>query len=72
MNKGRGKILVEFIKLSLLGPLFIYNPAKTILYCTTDNVKDFIEALKIQEGSLKKRQGYYLLEKSYIFKKFTI
>ena len=30
MNKGRGIYLPESVKLSLSGPLFIYNPAKTL------------------------------------------
>ena len=67
MNKGRGKYLPEFVKLSLLGPFFIYNPAKTILYYTTDNVKDLIDVFNIQEGALKKH-----LDKGTIYlKNFT-
>lgn len=67
MNKGCGKYLPESVKLSLLGPFFIYNPAKTILYYTTDNVKDLIDVLNIQEGALKKH-----LDKGTIYlKNFT-
>ena len=54
VNKGCGQISPKFAKLSLLDPLFVYNPAKTILYYATDNIKDLIEVLKIREGSLKK------------------
>lgn len=54
MKKGCGKYLPEFLKLLLLGPFFIYISAKIILYYTTDNVKDLINELNTQEGSLKK------------------
>ena len=54
MNKGRGIYLPESVKLSLSGPLFIYNPAKTILYYTTGNIKDFIDVLNIQEVAFNK------------------
>ena len=54
MNKGRGKYFPEFVKLSLSGPFFIYNSSNTILDYTTDNVKDLIDVLNIQERSLNK------------------
>ena len=67
MNKGRGIYLPESVKLSLSGPLFIYNPAKTILYYTTDNIKDLIDVLNIQEVALNKH-----LDKGTIYlKNFT-
>jgi hypothetical protein len=51
MNKGRLFVDIDYTKKCVepdMGPFFIYNHNNTILYYTTNNVKDLTEVLEIK------------------------
>lgn len=64
MNRGR-ITLNEYTKPAIKGTIHIYNRNRTILYFTTNNIKDLTNVLKIKEFSLNKHlaEGTIYLEK---------